>query len=444
MKNSVLFLIVISLCCRLAAQDAPAIWLSSEDTIQGWLQEYSVPAAGIGIIENCQIKELKVFGKLEKDRPAPVNTIFNIASQTKPVVAMLTLKLVEQGLWELDEPLSKYWIDPDVTEDSLHDLLTTRHVLSHQSGFENWRINEPSGKLTFHFIPGTKFQYSGEGFEYLRRALESKFDTSLDILLESELFKPLGMTSTQYCNDDLDINRFAKWHDARGEIYPVSYRTGINAADDLLTTVEDYCKLGIDVMNGAGLSPELFNDLITPQSTIKENSYYGLGWGLVRNLSSGEYALHHGGSDIGVRTMAVFLPETKRGIVIMTNGDMGMFVYNNIIKEALDIGEEILNIINKSQDSPQMIFLSTEIIDRYSGDYQQANGRFIRVTRDGNSIKVSGDGIPTAILYPQSENTFFVEDFDVRIEFIKTTPETPMHLIIYENGKQVMDIQRME
>ena len=90
--------------------------------------------------------------------------------------------------------------------------------------------------------------------------------------------------------------------------------------------------------------------MITPQSIVKENNYYGLGWGLVRNLSNGEYAIHHGGSDMGVRTMAIFLPKSQRGIVIMTNGDMGMFVFNNIIKESIDAGEEILNIINKSSD----------------------------------------------------------------------------------------------
>ena len=61
---------------------------------------------------------------------------------------MLTLKLIESGQWKLDEPLSKYWIDPDVINDTLHNLLTTRHVLSHQTGFVNWRINEPSKKLT--------------------------------------------------------------------------------------------------------------------------------------------------------------------------------------------------------------------------------------------------------------------------------------------------------
>ena len=141
--------------CSLAAQKKLSINLCSKDSIIYWLQEYAVPAVGIGIIEDSKIKELEVFGEIEKDVPAPVNTIFNIASQTKPVVAMLTLKLIGDGQWELDEPISRYWIDPDVKTDTLHTLLTTRHVLSHQTGFANWRINEPSGKLNFNFISAT-------------------------------------------------------------------------------------------------------------------------------------------------------------------------------------------------------------------------------------------------------------------------------------------------
>jgi CubicO group peptidase (beta-lactamase class C family) len=67
------------------------------------------------------------LGKLETNRPAPDNTVFNVASLTKPVVAMVTLKLAEAGKLDLDEPLSKYWVDPDINHDSLHKLLTAQN-----------------------------------------------------------------------------------------------------------------------------------------------------------------------------------------------------------------------------------------------------------------------------------------------------------------------------
>jgi len=128
---------------------------------------------------------------------------------------MLTLKLVQSGQWNLDEPLALYWIDPDIAHSPYLWRLTTRYVLSHQTGFPNWRTDDGSGKLTFKFEPGTNSSYSGEGYEYLRRALESKFHQPLDKLLDSVLFKPLGMNDTRYWGPDLDTSRFAMWHDGR-------------------------------------------------------------------------------------------------------------------------------------------------------------------------------------------------------------------------------------
>ena len=86
-----------------------------------------------------------------------------------------------------------YWIDPDVQNDPRHKMLTTRHVLTHQSGFENWRSMSASKKLEFIADPGTKVNYSGEGLEYLRRALEKKFNEPLDQLARKRLFRSYGM-----------------------------------------------------------------------------------------------------------------------------------------------------------------------------------------------------------------------------------------------------------
>ena len=86
-----------------------------------WLAENNIPAVGTGIIEDGEIVYARVFGELQKGVPAPDNTIFNVASMTKPVVAMLTLKLIEAGQWDLDEPLFHYWIDPDVIDDLRHE-----------------------------------------------------------------------------------------------------------------------------------------------------------------------------------------------------------------------------------------------------------------------------------------------------------------------------------
>lgn len=442
MRPRITIALLISICLTCTFLSAHPVNDTLEKSllqkVPAWMSAYHVPCVGVGLLENGRIKWVKVFGNLQKDIPAPDNTLFNIASQTKPVVAMLTLNLVESGNWDLDEPLAHYWIDPDIANAPYLMKLTTRFALSHQTGFPNWRTDDSSGKLRFKFEPGTKFGYSGEGYEYLRHALENKFHRPLNQLLDSVLFKPLGMNDTHYWSQDLDTSRFAMWHDGNGHRYSTAIQTPVNAADDLITTIADYCRLGAYTMSEQGLSAPLYADMVKPQVRIKENYYRGLGWGVVQGLPNGEYALEHGGSDIGVRTMAIFLPKSKKGIVIMTNGDNGMFVIGQIIRLALPYGAEIMETMNKGAVTHERIQLQDEIIQGYTGVYQQPNGKTMKVIKVGNAIQVSGDGLPTAILFPESKTRFFLEGYDVQLEFTGTGS-----LTIYENGKQVMKINKV-
>lgn len=389
--------------------------------VQNWLSENNVPAAGIGIIEDGKIKYAKVIGELKKDIPATDNAIFNIASLTKPVVAILTLKLVQSGQWDLDEPLYHYWIDPDISNDPLLKKLTTRHVLRHQTGFANWRRMNQSGKLAFEFEPGTDYKYSGEGFEYLRKAMESKFKKSFEQLSDSVLFKPLDMKDTRYYWDEnMDESRFACWHNYQGYIYTpaTSKNYGLNAAGSLLTTVEDFCKFGIDVINGAGLSADLLNDMISSENNTTISFEQGLSYEIVRNLPGGEYALVHGGTDSGVNTVCIFLPQSKRGVVVFTNGDNGRSIWENVIKEIF--GDEIFDCIYKISDIPDRVSLSDEILEKYVGEYKDQYGRglIVSISKEAGAIKVAGDGIGTFTLYPEAEGKFFQEYSEIKYDFV--------------------------
>lgn len=81
----------------------------------------------------------------------------------------MVMKLVENKDWSLDEPPYKHYLDPDIEKDPRAMRITTRHCLSHTTGFKNWRWNEQDGKLKINFEPGSRFQYSGEEMEFLRQ-----------------------------------------------------------------------------------------------------------------------------------------------------------------------------------------------------------------------------------------------------------------------------------
>jgi CubicO group peptidase (beta-lactamase class C family) len=324
-----------------------SISLPKEGAILAWMQEDHVPTVGIGILQKGKVQQVKVFGNLKAHSPAPENTLFNMASLTKPIVSVLTLRLISQGKWQLDEPLYHYWTDPDVAADSRHEKLTTRHVLSHQSGLPNWRGHEPGGKLAFAFEPGTQAKYSGEGFEYLRQALERKFKIPIERLAATYVFKPCGMTDTRfYWDDRMDGSRYADRHHADGTPYPTETWGTANAANLLLATVKDYGQFGVAVMKGAGLSKEVYAETVKAQYPPKngENAM-SLGWRLVNGLSNGEYALVHTGRNPGVNTIIILLPKSQRGMIVFTNGDNGANVYSKIIGGTFPIGKEIVERI---------------------------------------------------------------------------------------------------
>jgi CubicO group peptidase (beta-lactamase class C family) len=332
---------MLAYCTSCTAQRS--VSMPEASTVNSLMKEYHVPTVGISIIQDGKIKQSEVFGSLPHHSLAPGNTRFNIASLTKPLTSTTVLILISQGQWQLDEPLYHYWIDPDVTNDERHKKLTTRHVLSHQSGLPNWRGHEPGGKLSFAFEPGTQWKYSGEGFEYLRQALEHKFAMPFEKLVDSLLFKPLKMNETQfYWDPELDSTLYANRHHEDGSPFELETWYTANPSNLVLTTVGDYAKFGIGVMNSFGLSTAVYGEMITNQARLSENKEWGLGWKLIKGLSNGEYALVHTGGNPGLNTIIVLLPQSRRGIVVFTNGARGDQLYEKLVAEAIDLGGEII------------------------------------------------------------------------------------------------------
>jgi len=326
--------------------DNDLLFTDKEET-ERWLKQKSIPALGIGYIEDGKIKQVSVFGELERGKTAPKNTIWNVASLTKPITALVALKLIDLGKLSLDEPVYKYYSDPDIINNPKIKKLTTRIILSHQTGFPNWRGNNKDGKLSFEFEPGNQYQYSGEGFEYLKKVLENKFNKSIQQLANELIFEPLEMYNTNFVWNEHYESRFAKWHtERRGEIYPIKKHNIACGADDLLTTIEDYSKFVTYIINGADLSKKLLKEMISEQVSINDFKHFGLGWWIDKNINSDkDFAMVHGGDDIGVHTIAFMIPKTKQGLVIFTNSDNGTSAFQEILLKYLGKnGQGILEV----------------------------------------------------------------------------------------------------
>jgi CubicO group peptidase (beta-lactamase class C family) len=312
------------------------------DSVPAWMARSRVPGLAVAVLEDRRVATVRTYGLSRTGESLAPDALWNVASLTKPIVSMTTLRLVDAGRLGLDAPLDPYWIDPDIRDDSAHRLITTRLVLSHQTGFPNWRWLMPDKKLGFLFKPGSRYRYSGEGFEYLRRALQQMTRLSLQQLSDSVLFTPLGMTETSYgWNAQKDSSRFVIGHDTSGAEVHVAIRPASepNAADWLVTTIGDYARFAQSVLGGIGLSPAMFAEMMRPQVQMngKPGDAMGLGWEVLTGPVTDAHILVHTGSDDGIKTLIVLLPDSGRGIVVFANGDRGMDVALSILKSAFNL-----------------------------------------------------------------------------------------------------------
>jgi CubicO group peptidase (beta-lactamase class C family) len=217
--------------------------------------------------------------------------------------------------------------------------ITPRHVLSHTTGLPNWREEEDSATLATLPTPGTRFGYSGEGYEYLQRAIEHITRQPLALLLHDTVLAPLGM-----CH-----SRFGWGADAAGEpmldgdgIAAVSgVRTLASAAWSLLTTADDYARFLLAMLdppaeNQPGLSAARVAEMLTPQVVVGTHTpfFWGLGWGL-QETQAGRAFWHWGGPQNEYASYAVAFPVQRVGVVVLTNGEEGHQLCEEVTQRAL-------------------------------------------------------------------------------------------------------------
>ena len=308
------------------------------------LKNQHVTSLAIGIIETGKLQQIRTFGFQKDSIPTSIHTQYKVASLTKPITAIIALKLVEQGYLDLDEPLYTFYTDLDIQHHPYRKLLTVRHILSHQSGFPNWRYLTTTNKLEFNFKPGMQFQYSGEGFEFLRKVIENKLQRSIESLAKQYLFDPLGMKHTFFhWNTPIKIQNYAYEHDENGKTIPLEKYNQASAAANLITTIEDYSSFVCHIMQGAGLSKPLYKEFLQPQIEEKKGIYRNLGMQLLPALPNGEIALMHTGGDYGTKTIFIILPQSKKGILIFSNAENAMVMWRKIIVEYWgSVGKEIV------------------------------------------------------------------------------------------------------
>lgn len=298
------------------------------------LDYYGVPGASLVVLEDGAVVYERSYGVENPLTREPVDetTLFEAGSITKPVFAFVVMRLVEQGRFDLDRPLYEILPFEDVAHDDRYRLITARHVLTHQTGFPNWADRDSTGRFDLLFTPGTQFGYSGEGFEYLKRAVVHALDTDIETLLDEELVAPLGLDGYYFRTTDVVRARAA---DGFRQGTPTRIREveEPGMAYSLMTNAVHFAAFALAMRNRLGLSDASYDEVFRPQVTQSEDLSRGLGF----ELGTSDVGEFYGHSGITSDFVSIYryYPELDLGFAFFANSLTGGWLTIDTLKRFL-------------------------------------------------------------------------------------------------------------
>lgn len=243
----------------------------------------------IAIIDKGRVVRVRSYGaRNAAEAPLRTDTIMYGASLTKSAFAYLVMQLVEEGRLDLDRPLAGYLDRPlpdypteekyapwsDLAGDERWRSITARHVLTHSVGFANFAFVEPDGKLRFHFDPGARYAYSGEGMILLQFVIERGLGLDVGVEMKRRVFDRFGMKNTSMIwRPDFATNLADGWR-VDGSVEPHDERSKVRAAGSMDTTIDDIAKFAAGYVRGEGIGKQVRIELTKRQLPITTASQF--------------------------------------------------------------------------------------------------------------------------------------------------------------------------
>lgn len=322
---------------------------------------YHVPGVSIALIDECQVQWAQGYGILRTGENDPVTpqTLFQACSTSKMVTAPIALRLVEQGVLDLDVNVNTYlesWQIPENEFTRTHKV-TLRGLLTHQSG-----INRPDGGFEWdegstptlvqilrgeaparvqaavvEYLPGSKWQYANFGYTIIQLILEDVLGKPFEEIAEDVLFTPLGMKDStfRYPLQAGWAEREISLHNREGQPTHPGLIPSAVAHGGLLITPSDLARFGIELMQAYQgqssllLSSGMARQMFQQETWIDDLDVLGLPFGqglgvFIQKTGANTIIFHPGGNDPGASCLLAFLPKTGQGAAIMTNGLRGL------------------------------------------------------------------------------------------------------------------------
>jgi CubicO group peptidase (beta-lactamase class C family) len=386
------------------------------------LERYGVPGMAVGALSRGERLE-RGYGvaSLATGEAVWPETRFRIASITKPLVATLAMRLVEEGRLALDEPLTGLrlpWAG-----------ITLRHLLSHQAGLAgDWPVSLADygeGDDAFKRLagdeaaagpvgPGELFSYCNPGYWVAGAVIERAAGMPFEEAMRRFVTEPLGMERTGFTPEGpVAVRHLAEPGSREHRVAePLPYPRARRPSGGLYSCTGDLLDFAAHLLGGPGLlSADSLRELETAQIEVSDDGGYGLGLGV--SAARGRPTLEHGGSVPGFRSQLLLVPDERTALVLLTNSGRGLLAI-----------EEMLDAVGLALRLPPEVVLPAAQLDALAGTYREALGSEIGVSvRSGGldlawveTDQFTGERVehPPVHLRPARADRFVVRDGDDR------------------------------
>lgn len=429
------------------------------------MAKYKVPGVSVAVINNGKLEWAKGYGVVEAGGATPVtaDTLFQAASISKPVAALAALALVEQGKLSFDEDVNaklKSWQVPE-NEFTKAEKVTLRRLLSHNAGltvhgFRGYASDEAvpsvvqilngekpanSASVRVDLAPGSRWRYAGGGYTVMQQLLLDVTGKPFPQIVRELVLDKVGMKQSGYEQPlpEARVNQAALGHRATGAMVKGKWHTYPEmAAAGLWTTPSDLARFAIEVQQAyAGKSSKVISQAMAKQLLTKQAGAYGLGLALADEGRAFNFS--HGGSNEGYKCMLVAFAETGQGAVVMTNGDQGS-----------RLADELLRAIAKeygwaARRAPEREPLKVDqtLYAELAGEYEYRPGTTRTIVHENGKLFIVPGPNSKFELFPDTASRFYLEsDAGVWHQFNRNAAGKVSELVIEVDASKTV-LRRM-
>ncbi|MFK8012111.1 MAG: serine hydrolase domain-containing protein [Marinicellaceae bacterium] len=422
-----------------------------------------VPGAALGVIKDGKLIYANGYGigDLEHDIELTPSSVFYIGSVSKQFVTFSILLLEEQGKIDLDDNIQKYLPDfPDYGEP-----LTIRHFIHHTSGvrdyltlmylkgrnyLDNADVVEVyeliKSQKELNFTPGEKYLYSNSCYFMLAMIIEKAAGESLKEFADKNIFKPLGMKSSLFYDDNTDLikNRvfsYNKKQDEEGFDNLIS-RFDLVGSGGVYTNIEDLFLWDQNFYNNKlGKGGQGIIEKMHEEGLLNNGESSGYAFALNNGIYKGLKTVSHGGSLAGYRSQLMRFPEQKLSVIVLANrGDANptgkaFQIADILLKDKLKVEtNQKIEATNKSTTTEPLEEFS---LNQLTGTYEIQPGVVLDVTLKNSTLNVTQSWNKSEYVIENIKgNTYQIPgDTSIQFTFSSLQDDVANVLTVFQNGQ---------